>query len=91
MLGIIPLRSAMHAEFLHHEVPGMKIPAHIQQRMRSASDAAGEGVAVAVEFLDATLAMRDRIAGIYVMPPRKKNEMIVEILQRAGLGREVAA
>lgn len=91
MLGIIPLRSAMHAEFLHHEVPGMKIPASVQKRMRTAENAAAEGVAVAVEFLEQALAMRDRIAGLYVMPPRKKNEMIVEILDRAGIRREVAA
>ncbi|MBS1912481.1 MAG: bifunctional homocysteine S-methyltransferase/methylenetetrahydrofolate reductase [Bacteroidetes bacterium] len=91
MLGIIPLRSALHAEFLHHEVPGMKIPEHIQQRMRAAHDSLAEGIAVAVEFLESIQAMRDRIAGIYVMPPRKKNEMIVEILERAGLRSGVNA
>jgi homocysteine S-methyltransferase len=91
MLGIIPLRSGMHAEFLHHEVPGMKIPHGIQHRMRTASDGTAEGVAVAVEFLERTLEMRHKIAGIYVMPPRKKNDMIVEILERAGIHREVTA
>lgn len=91
MLGIIPLRSAVHAEFLHHEVPGMKIPARVQERMRSAADPIAEGVAVAVEFLESALEMRDRIAGIYVMPPRKKNEMIIEILERAGIARQEAA
>jgi homocysteine S-methyltransferase len=91
MLGIIPLRSAVHAEFLHHEVPGMKIPEWIQKRMRTATDPISEGVAVAVEFLESTLEMRERIAGIYIMPPRKKNEMIVEILERAGIQREVTA
>jgi homocysteine S-methyltransferase len=91
MLGIIPLRTARHAEFLHHEIPGMKIPEQIQRRMRETTDVSSEGVSIAVEFLEAVLEMRDRIAGIYVMPPMKKNEMIVEILERAGLHREVTA
>jgi len=91
MLGIIPLRSARHAEFLHHEIPGMKIPEHIQRRMRDAANVSSEGVAIAVDFLESILEMRQRIAGIYVMPPMKKNEMIVEILERSGLHREVTA
>lgn len=91
MLGIIPLRSAVHAEFLHHEVPGMKIPQVIQHRMRTAADSTAEGVAVAVEFLERAMEMREKIAGIYVMPPRKKNDMIVEILERAGINREIPA
>lgn len=91
MVGIIPLRTARHAEFLHHEVPGMKIPEAIQQRMRTTASAASEGVAIAVEFLESINELRDRIAGIYVMPPLRRNDMIVEILERANINREVIA
>lgn len=91
MLGIIPLRTARHAEFLHHEVPGMKIPEAIQHRMRNSVASPSEGVSIAVEFLESISDMRDRIAGIYIMPPMRRNDMIVEILERAGINREVAA
>ena len=42
LLGILPLRSHRHAEFLHNEVPGMVIPEEMRERMRSAGDAAAE-------------------------------------------------
>lgn len=90
MLGIIPLRGARHAEFLHHEVPGMTIPDHIQHRMRTAEDAMAEGVAIAVEFLESVRGMEERIGGVYIMPPHKKLEMVVEILERSGLRRTPA-
>jgi homocysteine S-methyltransferase len=84
MVGVIPLRTAAHAEFLHHEVPGMKIPDTIQRRMRTSAQPSAEGVSIAVEFLEELSAYRDRVAGIYLMPPFKRYEMVVEILERAG-------
>jgi homocysteine S-methyltransferase len=86
LVGVIPLRSTAHAEFLHHEVPGMKIPEAIQRRMRAADKAASEGVGIAVEFLERLAELGPRIAGVYLMPPFKKYEMAIEILERAGLG-----
>jgi methionine synthase I (cobalamin-dependent)/5,10-methylenetetrahydrofolate reductase len=84
MIGVIPLRTAAHAEFLHHEVPGMKIPQTIQRRMRTSTQPSAEGVSIAVEFLEElNTAHRDRLAGIYLMPPFKRYEMAVEILERA--------
>jgi homocysteine S-methyltransferase len=91
MLGIIPLRSAKHAEFLHHEVPGMNIPEWIQHRMATAENPATEGVTIAVEFLEQVREYQDRIAGIYLMPPFKRYDMAVEILERVGFHNEVNA
>jgi methionine synthase / methylenetetrahydrofolate reductase(NADPH) len=82
MLGIIPLRSLRHAEFLHYEVPGMTIPEWVRKRMESKNasvhESAKEGIAIATEFLRNAKAMSD---GVYLMPPFKKYEMAVEILQ----------
>lgn len=91
MLGIIPLRSATHAEFLHHELPGMKIPDLFQQRMRSAANPSAEGITIAVEFMERIQEFRGRLAGVYIMPPGKRFDMIVEILDRAGLSTSVPA
>lgn len=80
VLGILPLRSYKHAEFLHHEVPGIVIPEHIQERMhRSGDKASHEGVAIAVEFAKEVKSM---VQGFYLLPPFKKYEMAVEILEQ---------
>jgi len=39
LIGILPLYSHRNAEFLHNEVPGMKIPMDIRERMRLAQGA----------------------------------------------------
>lgn len=84
MLGIIPLRSARHADFLHHEVPGMSIPDWVRKCIHDAHASGGleaashEGIRLAIEFLREAKSM---INGVYLMPPFKKYSMAVEILQ----------
>jgi len=98
VLGILPLRTARHAEFLHNEVPGIDIPDEIRARMVAA--ASGEedvvagaaanqaqtdtGVAVAVELVEAAKSM---VAGVYLMPPFKRYEMVPAIMEGAGIER----
>jgi methionine synthase / methylenetetrahydrofolate reductase(NADPH) len=84
ILGVIPLRSARHADFLHHEVPGMDIPDWVRKRIHDANAQGGveaasqEGIRLTVEFLRAAKSMID---GVYLMPPFKKYSMAVEILR----------
>ena len=78
-VGILPLRNAKHAEFLHHEVPEMFIPEDIRKRMQQAGEnGPAEGVRVAQEFL---LTARDMVRGVYLMPPFNKFEMAAEVIQ----------
>jgi homocysteine S-methyltransferase len=82
MLGILPLRSVRHAEFLHYEVPGMTIPDWIHDRIakrNTTDEQSAEGIDVCVEFLKDA---KDLVDGIYMMPPFKKYQMAVEILER---------
>ncbi len=76
--GILPLRSFRHAEFLHHEVPGIVIPEHLRARMAQAEDPKREGVAIALEVIQ---GIRDMVAGIYLMPPFERYEMAVAIIE----------
>lgn len=82
VLGIIPLRNMRHAEFLHFEVPGMTIPLWARERMHQAGanqDHATEtGVEMAVSLLS---TVRNKIHGVYLMPPFKKYDIAVRILQ----------
>lgn len=80
LMGILPLASHRNAEFLHHEVPGMSIPEAARKRMRLAGHgpaAREEGVRIAREVL---LAFRDRVQGVYVMPPFDRYDMAVAVL-----------
>lgn len=84
MLGILPLRSKRHAEFLHYEVPGMSIPDWIHERIakRTTVEAqSAEGVALCVEFLKEAKSLID---GAYLMPPFKRYQMAVDIMEKIG-------
>ncbi|MFN5377426.1 MAG: bifunctional homocysteine S-methyltransferase/methylenetetrahydrofolate reductase [Ignavibacteria bacterium] len=81
MLGVIPLRTIRHAEFLHYEVPGMNIPVWVRERMEGAAstdEATDIGISIAVEFLT---SVHSRISGVYLMPPFKKYDIAVRIIQ----------
>jgi methionine synthase I (cobalamin-dependent)/5,10-methylenetetrahydrofolate reductase len=83
MVGLLPLRSAKHAEFLHNEIPGMFIPAAIRKRLRDAGASAPSlGIELATEFLTSA---KDSVAGAYLMPPFKKYDAVPMILRGAGI------
>jgi homocysteine S-methyltransferase len=80
LVGILPLYSHRNAEFLHNEVPGMRIPDDVRERMRKAGSgekAQAEGVAIAQE---STLAAREMAQGVYVMPPFNKVDLAVRVI-----------
>jgi len=54
LAGIMPLESVRHAEFMANEVPGVRIPEAVVERMRRADAdgrAAEEGLAIAREIV----------------------------------------
>ncbi len=68
LFGLLPLRSSRHCEFMHNEVPGIRIPDEIRARMADMEDADARhyGLDVARQFL---IEARSRTQGVYVMPP----------------------
>jgi homocysteine S-methyltransferase len=78
LLGVMPLYSLKHAQFLHNEVPGITIPDSIFKRMEDAGEhAPQEGVAIAQELLG---AMASLVAGAYVIPAFGKYELAAEVV-----------
>ncbi|MEO6775717.1 MAG: bifunctional homocysteine S-methyltransferase/methylenetetrahydrofolate reductase [Kofleriaceae bacterium] len=83
MVGILPLASHRNAEFLHNEVPGMGIPAEYRERMAkvgSGPAARAEGIRIAQEAL---AAVKQRVAGAYVMPPFNRVDAALAVLEVA--------
>jgi methionine synthase / methylenetetrahydrofolate reductase(NADPH) len=81
--GIWPLVSYRNAEFLHNEVPGVRVTSSIMERMRVASaisKEAGreEGLKIARESL---LEVRDMIQGVQVSAPFGNVKYALEVFE----------
>jgi methionine synthase / methylenetetrahydrofolate reductase(NADPH) len=80
LLGVLPLQSARHAEFLHHEVPGITIPDATRAALHEAGDGGAEvGLRITEELL---AAVGGRVAGTYVMPSFGRYEQAAELVRR---------
>ncbi len=77
IMGILPLRTPRHANFLHDKVAGIAVPKPLRDRMHRAEDPIAEGIAIARENL--ALA-RERFAGACIMPPFDHYEIMPAIL-----------
>lgn len=81
MVGILPLATERHANFLHNEVPGVIIPEEARQRLRQAGDRSREeGIKMAIELLK-ELREIPQIRGAYLMPPFGRYEIAAEIIE----------
>ncbi len=79
LLGMIPLHSSKHAEYLHNEVPGISIPDDVRARMR---DAGERGREVGIELArDVIMEARRRglIQGCYLMPSYGRYDLVGEL------------
>ncbi|MCS6817487.1 MAG: bifunctional homocysteine S-methyltransferase/methylenetetrahydrofolate reductase [Blastocatellia bacterium] len=78
LVGILPLKSARHAEFLHHEVPGITIPEVLRERLRRAQEnESAEGMRIARELI---AQLRPHVAGVYLIPPSERWEALPDML-----------
>ena len=78
-VGVLPLRNHRHSEFLHNEVPGMRVPEAIREEMRRAGEnGAAAGVQIARRFLE---EVRSMVAGAYLMPPFNRFDMAAEVME----------
>ena len=81
--GIWPLVSYRNAEFLHNEVPGVRVTQSIMERMRVASDKSkeagrDEGLKIARESL---IEVRDLIQGVQVSAPFNNVRYALEVFE----------
>ncbi len=79
LIGILPLHSFRHAEFLHNEVPGITVPDWIRARMH---EAGGDGQKVGIELARELLVQcRSMASGVYLMPSFGRYENCLEVVE----------
>jgi homocysteine S-methyltransferase len=79
LIGILPLQSFRHAEFLHNEVPGIHVPEEVREAMRAAGN---EGQRVGVQLARELLSKCRSLAnGVYLMPSFGRFENCLEVLE----------
>ncbi len=84
VLSVRPFESALDAEYLANEVPGVRVPPERLERMRRASEAdsaANAGVAIAGEV---ARTLRASVQGINVIPPHGRFDLGMVLLDVLG-------
>lgn len=80
-IGIMPLTSSRNAEFLHHEIPGIKLSDDTRNRMAFVKDdplrSYQEGLAIAKSIIDKAFTLFN---GIYLITPFMRYDMTVELV-----------
>ncbi len=81
LLGVMPVMSRRNAEFLHNEVPGLRIPQEIRDRFEGLEreEAQAEGLRQAKEMID--IAREGGIRRFYVVPPLERFEVAAELVR----------
>jgi homocysteine S-methyltransferase len=82
--GILPLESGRHAEFMANEVPGVRVPDAVVDRMRRADNegrAAEEGLAIAREV---AAAVRPLVQGIQISTAPRAVDMALGVIEAVG-------
>ncbi|MBS7345479.1 MAG: bifunctional homocysteine S-methyltransferase/methylenetetrahydrofolate reductase [Caryophanon sp.] len=81
-IGIMPVTSHKSAQFLHHEVPGIKLSEDALTRMEACGDdkdrATAEGIAIAKELVEVAAQYFN---GIYLITPFLRYDMTLELMK----------
>ena len=80
IVGLWPFESVLNAEFMANEVPGVRVPEAVLERMRrleTPEAAAAEGVAIAREV---GRALKGAVQGVHVAAPSGRVEAAIDVL-----------
>lgn len=83
LVGVGPMASARAAEYIRANVPGVRIPDHIIDRLKGATDQKAEGVKICVELIEEIKAL-DGVHGVHIMGYRMEH-FVPEIVDRSGV------
>ncbi len=83
LAGVMPVKSAKALTYMRDEVPGVRIPESLIQRMEQAPDPKAEGVRIACELIRA-LRKEEGVGGIHLMPLMWES-ITPELVRESGL------
>jgi homocysteine S-methyltransferase len=84
LAGVMPLESLRHAEFMANEVPGVRVPEAVVERMRRAEAdgrAAEEGLAIAREV---AADIRPLVRGVQISTAPNAIDMALAVMEAVG-------
>ena len=83
-VGVLPLRNARHCEFMHNEVPGIRIPEWLRKQMAEAPDDAAALEIGIQEARNLAVTIKGCAQGLYLMPPSNGHaiaQCVIEAVQ----------
>lgn len=80
-VGVMPLRSMRHAEFMHNEVPGVEVPEWLRTKLAAAQDDASALQIGISETQALSKHVKGSAAGLYIMPPANSTEAVDRLLE----------
>ena len=83
LVGVGPLSTARAAEWMRHNIAGIKIPDEVIDRLKSAKDEAQEGIDICVELIQQLREIRG-VAGVHIMALQQP-EKVKRIIKQAKL------
>jgi methionine synthase / methylenetetrahydrofolate reductase (NADH) len=86
LVGVWPFENVIDAEFMANEVPGIRVPDQVLDRMRSArsdDEASAQGIAIARETL---VAVRGLVQGVHIAAPGGRIDAALAVLDGIGVG-----
>lgn len=81
LIGVLPLRNARHAEFMHNEVPGIEIPGWLRAKMAQAPD---DECALEIGIEEAQRlahGLKSDAQGLYLMPPFGNHQIAERVIE----------
>ena len=84
IVGVVPLRSAKAARYMHEHLPGVRVPAHIIEDLERAGDDAEEvGIGHTIDVVQGIRGI-DGIAGVHLMG-MGRDDVVARVVEGAGL------
>jgi methylenetetrahydrofolate reductase (NADPH) len=83
LAGVLPMKTAGAARYMKNKVPGMIVPDHIIDRMKTAKDSKEEGIRLCVEQIEHLKSIKG-VHGVHIMAVMWE-DIVPRIAKEAGL------
>ncbi len=89
IVGVGPIASARSAHWMRDNLFGVSVPDAVIRRLEQAADPAAEGRRLCLELIEGLRAIPG-VAGVHLMAPLQRIEVLAEIIEACGIGGPIA-